>query len=512
MNLEWNEQFKKAWELMEEGPESVFVTGRAGTGKSTLLNYFRDHTRKNIAVLAPTGVAAVNVRGQTIHSFFGFKPDITPHKVKTLPYSPKRVKLCQKLEAIVVDEISMARADLLDSVDQFLRLHGPRKKLPFGGIQMILIGDLYQLAPVVTGAEREIFKSGYYQSPYFFAAKVFEGLAVQFVELEKIYRQKDEAFIKLLNAIRNNTATAVELETLNRRHLPEFTPETREFYISLTATNALAEEINTGELHRLSGKERRFVGQISGKFDAKNLPTAENLDLKVGAQVMLLSNDPRGRWVNGTIGKVKKLDGAEVKVTLPDGKAATIGPYRWEMFEFYVDSKTGRINSDVVGAFTQIPLRLAWAVTIHKSQGKTFEKVIIDIGRGTFAHGQLYVALSRCTTLDGMVLKKPIAKKHILMDWRVVKFMTGFQYELSEKALSLEKKLEILEAAAQSRQKLRIIYLKASDEKSNRVIEPLKVGEMEYEGKPFLGVKAYCHKRQDERVFRVDRILEMRKV
>lgn len=511
MNLEWNEQFKKAWRLMEEGRGSVFVTGRAGTGKSTLLNYFRDHTRKTIVVLAPTGVAAVTVRGQTIHSFFGFKPDITPHKVKTLRYSPKRVKLCQKLEAIVIDEISMTRADLLDSVDQFLRLHGPRKKLPFGGIQMILIGDLYQLAPVVSGAERELFRFGYYQSPYFFAAKVFENLEMQFVELEKIYRQKDEDFINLLNTIRNNTAATDELEMLNRRHLPDFVPKAEEFYISLTTTNALAEEINSQELERLPGKESRFTGQISGRFDLKDLPTAEDLRLRAGAQVMLLNNDPRGRWVNGTIGKVKKLERDEVKVTLPDGRTFSIGPYRWEMFEFYIDPKNGRINSDVIGSFTQIPLRLAWAVTIHKSQGKTFEKVILDIGRGTFAHGQLYVALSRCTSLEGMILKKPIAKKHILMDWRVVKFMTDFQYELSEKALSLEKKVEILKAAIKTHKKLRIIYLKSSDEKSNRVIEPLNVGEMEYEGKPFLGVAAYCHRRQDERVFRVDRILEIRK-
>ncbi len=514
--LELNEFFVRALDVMENSSKNIFITGKAGTGKSTLLQYFRTETRKDVVVLAPTGVAAVNVQGQTIHSFFRFKPDITTDKVKNIRLRKNQKNIYQNIDAIVIDEISMVRSDLLDCVDAFLRLHGKNKKAPFGGVQMVFIGDLYQLSPVVSSGERHIFKDAY-ASPYFFHSKVFENLPLEFVELEKIYRQKDNDFISLLNAIRNNSATDGHLQKLNQRFLPDFTPARSDFYIYLTTTNALADEINRQELAKLKAPLCSYEGEISGDFDQKSFPTQPLLEVKAGAQIMLLNNDPTGRWVNGSIGKITAIkkrknsfDGIEVE--LADGRIVEVGPFTWEMFRFVYDADSQTLDSETVGSFTQYPLRLAWAVTIHKSQGKTFDKVIIDIGRGTFAHGQMYVALSRCTSFEGIVLKKPIDKKHIFMDWRVVRFMTQYQYRKSEEQCSLKDKIKILEQAIMDEKAINIIYLKANDEKTRRVISPRVVGEMEYLGKMYLGVQAYCHVRQQERVFRVDRILEIKEV
>ncbi|MBI5699622.1 AAA family ATPase [Candidatus Saganbacteria bacterium] len=509
MSIELNDLFKRALELLENSGKSVFITGKAGTGKSTLLQYFREHTKKKIVVLAPTGVAAINVQGETIHSFFGFKPDITLEKVKKIKFKPGRKNIYKEIDAIVIDEISMVRADLLDCVDKFLRLNGKNRLLPFGGLQMIFIGDLYQLPPVVTGEEKHIFK-GHYQSEYFFDARVFGGMKIEYIELEKVYRQKDEAFIGLLNAVRNNTAGEKELAELNARLIPDHRPA-GDYSICLTTTNKMAGEINEAHLARLPGKTWESVGKISGEFKARQLPTEIELKLKNGAQIMLLNNDQMRRWVNGTLGKIKKIKESEIEVELRDGRVETVRSFEWQMFHFQLDGKTGRLETETVGSFIQFPIKLAWAITIHKSQGKTFDKVIIDLGRGTFAHGQLYVALSRCTSLKGIVLKRPVKKQHIIMDYRVVKFITSFQYRLSEENMPLDQKIQIIEEAIRGGGKLTITYLKAQDEKSRREIAPFEIGEMEYNGKMFLGVKAYCRKRGEERVFRVDRILEMEK-
>jgi len=522
-NLDFNEQFTRAYDLMERSRRNIFLTGRAGTGKSTLLQYFRGRTRKNVAVLAPTGVAAVNVKGQTIHSFFNFKPDITPEGVRSVRIGKAKKNMYQKLETVVIDEVSMVRADLLDCVDAFLRVHGPQKGSAFGGVQMILIGDLYQLPPVVGPAERAVFggKAGgnggaMYRSPYFFDAKVIEHLGTEPVELEKIYRQKDGDFIGLLNAVRNNSVTEQHLEALNKRFIPGFKPPDNDFYIHLTTTNALADQINRERLGALKGKTHHYEGTLNGDFDAKSLPTQEELDLKTGSQVMLLNNDRAGRWINGTLGKIVDVqedsDGADViHVELAEGGGTVeVTPFTWEMFRFFYNEDADRLDSETIGSFTQYPLRLAWAVTIHKSQGKTFCKVIVDIGGGTFSHGQVYVALSRCTSLEGIVLKKPILKKHIFMDRRIVQFMTGWQYRRAEADLPLDEKKRILEQAIENEKAVEIVYLKASDEKTRRTIGPRVVGEMEYQGKTYLGVEAYCFERKDIRVFRVDRILEIR--
>jgi len=514
--LELTPDFQKTLELLEKTDKSIFITGRAGTGKSTLLDYFRKNTQKNVVILAPTGVAALNVEGQTIHSFFSFRPDVTLDKIKRL--HPLKQKLIKNLEAIIIDEISMVRADLLDCVDRALRINRDFSDLPFGGLQMILIGDLYQLPPVVTENESPVF-SLHYQSPYFFSARVFqdENFDLEFVELEKVFRQKDADFLELLNAIRNRSVTEEELARLNARCLPDFIPEEDEFYITLTSTNEAADRLNEQRLSQLPAKAHRYEGIIEGQFDTASLPTAQNLTLKEGAQVMLLSNDPYGRWVNGTIGRVEEIikvpERPEViMVRLQNEDLVDVLPHQWEIFHFEFDHRKNKIISRVVGTFTQYPLRLAWAVTIHKSQGKTFDRLIVDIGRGTFAHGQVYVALSRCTSFEGLVLKKPIKKSHIMMDYRVVRFLTYFQYQKAEEKIPLEVKCQRIKEAIQKKRLLELTYLKPDDTKSRRLVRPESLGQMEYGGKKFEGLLAYCFLRKEERCFRLDRILELKLV
>ncbi len=432
-DIEFNAQFAKAYDILENGSRNAFITGKAGTGKSTLLQYYRDHTSKNVAVLAPTGVAAVNIKGQTIHSFFRFKPDITPEGVNSIKVRRTQKALYQKIDTIVIDEVSMVRADLLDCVDVFLRLHGRDRMAPFGGIQMVFIGDLYQLPPVVTRAERDIFKD-IYPSPYFFDSKVFSGInsgeehpyKVIFIELKKIYRQKEEEFIRLLGVIRNRTATEDHLRALNKRCMPHFKPEKDDFYVYLTTTNVMADKINQERLDELAEKSYYYEGTLAGKFESRVLPTHQSLELKVGAQVMLLNNDSGGRWINGSIGKIIDIveEGENVTVELSEGEIVDVTPFQWEMFRFFFNEDTQALESESIGSFKQHPLKSAWAVTIHKSQGKTFDKAIVDIGYGTFAHGQAYVALSRCVSFDGLILKKPILKKHILLDNSVERFMS----------------------------------------------------------------------------------------
>ena len=430
-HIDFNQEFSSAFELIEHTHTNIFVTGRAGTGKSTLLQYFRHRTQKKIAVLAPTGVAAINVKGQTIHSFFMFRPDITPDTVDEIYVIKKKRDLYKKLETLVIDEISMVRADLLDCIDMFLRLHGPKPMLPFGGVQMVFFGDLYQLPPVVRRDEGEIFRT-VYKTPYFFGAKAFAEFEYKLLELKEIYRQKDERFIQILNAISHDKLSPEDLKILNARCHSRIGNDPDDFYISLTTTNDLAEKININRLSQLQGDIYRNSGTVSGEFEKKNLPTQEMLELKAGAQVMMLTNDPEKRWVNGTIGKIVKIqedpDGKDlIMVKLADGTSVDVNSFTWEIFQFYYDEEIESLSSRVVGYFSQFPLKLAWAVTIHKSQGKTFEKVVLDLGRGTFAHGQLYVALSRCTTLDGIILKQPIERRHVLLDGSVREFFSRFE-------------------------------------------------------------------------------------
>lgn len=427
--LDINPQFKAALAKIESGA-NVFIGGKAGTGKSTLLEYFRGITKKNVAVLAPTGVAAVNIRGQTIHSFFGFKPDVTMEKVLKNRKPPKNAKLYQKLDCLVIDEISMVRADLLDCVDAFLRMHGRERGAPFGGIQIVVFGDLYQLPPIVTRDEEGAFSS-LYQSPYFFDAFSFAGLQAVFIELDTIYRQEDRHFIEILHAVRTHTLTDSLLQSLNTRVMPDFEPDHEDVYVHLVTTNAQATDLNSAQIRRLPSALHTYTGHKSGNFDQKSLPAPLELQLKVGAQVMLTNNDPEKRWVNGTVGVVTTIDSGihgddVIWVKLETGARVSVLPNTWEMYRFSYNDRSSRIVSETSGTYTQYPLLLAWAITIHKSQGKTFQKCVVDLGRGTFAHGQAYVALSRCVSLDGLILTNPVAAHHVLLDTRVVDFLNEF--------------------------------------------------------------------------------------
>lgn len=420
--LELNSDFKYALDLAEKQGRNLFITGKAGTGKSTLLQLFRNTTQKNAIVLAPTGIAALNVKGQTIHSFFKFpaKP-IARHEIKKL----RSRKIYEKAEVLIIDEISMVRADLLDNIDQFLRKNRENHE-PFGGIQVIFFGDLFQLPPVVsTQAEQQLF-TGFYDSPYFFSAKVFEdGFEMSMLELKKVYRQDNRFFLRLLDSVRLNRADFDDLEDLNERYLPDFQPE--DFFITLSARNYSVDHINQRKIDSIPLPAQTYMAKITGDFPATRYPTEAVLSLKLDAQVMFIKNDPEKQFVNGTIGKIVKLEDNNITVMVEEGqnkpRYIEVGKVEWEVLKYEINpGNPEKIETETLGTFTQYPLKLAWAITIHKSQGKTFDKVVIDLGTGAFEYGQTYVALSRCRTLEGIVLKQPIRATDIKTDERIVAF------------------------------------------------------------------------------------------
>ena len=425
--LQLNDDFRHALDLLEKNESNLFITGKAGTGKSTLLQLFRSTSRKKMVVLAPTGVAALNVQGQTIHSFFGFPPRIvTPSEAARKVTRKDLLRMYQNLEVLVIDEISMVRADLLDGMDRFLRVNRENYR-PFGGVQVVFFGDLFQLPPVVTRDPVEAaYFSEYYESPYFFSGKIFQDADFQLesLELRKVYRQESRHFLRLLEAVRVNELDYDDLDDLNERHEPGFVAS--EGYITLCARNATADKINQRELSLLESPEHEFIAEVKGQFDPGLYPTDFGLRLRKGAQVMFVRNDLEERqFVNGTIGKITQLTEKSIVVETEtaEGKIRRIEVSRaeWEIIR-YKGGPTGGLETEVVGSFSQYPLRLAWAITIHKSQGKTFDRVLIDLGGGAFEHGQLYVALSRCRTLEGVVLRQRIRPQDVITDDRVVEF------------------------------------------------------------------------------------------
>lgn len=414
-DIEINEDFKSALELIERRNENVYVTGNAGTGKSTLLKYLTATTKKNVVVLAPTGLAAINVGGQTIHSFFRLPPKLI--KIEEIRPSRKAI-IYQKLDAVIIDEVSMVRADLMDGIDYSLRINRKRLNEPFGGVQMIFFGDLFQLPPVVKGRDLEDYFNEVYGGPYFFCSKVFRGNSIRCVELRKIYRQCDVAFIRMLNSIRENRLTSDLLQSLNSKVAPTLERVDQGDYVTLTTTNQAAFEINESFLDAIKEKEYVYDANIQGKFEESDYPTEATLRLKKGARVMLLRNDPLKRWVNGTLATIADLSEGSIAIDI-DGSRYEINKEIWKKIEYYYDREEGRIEEKIIGSFEQYPIRLAWAITIHKSQGQTFHKVFIDLGSGAFAHGQTYVALSRCTSFDGIKLRRPVESRDIIFDPRV---------------------------------------------------------------------------------------------
>ncbi len=424
-DLIWSEDFAKVFDLMENTKENLFISGRAGTGKSTLIDCFRIKTKKNCVVLAPTGVAALNVKGQTIHSFFGFKPGIIPSEIKQAKNVKKQL-LYSKIEILIIDEISMARADLIDCIDVFLRMHTKEPFEPFGGVQVVFIGDLFQLPPVVDKQEEGFFYQRY-NSPYFFDAKVFKNFSLKRVDLDFVYRQKEADFIKILDAIRVGELNKEIVYEINKRVNGNFDSFLNENYIYLSTTNHMAEKINQERLQMIDKKIEEIEGIISGDFPIDRLPTQEKLILKEGAQVMFLINDSYNKWVNGDIGVIKKIEkdslGSNKIILEVKGKGEkVVNPFKWEVIKYNFNQKTKAIEAKVSGYFYQVPLKLAWAVTIHKSQGKTFDRVVVDFDRGTFASGQAYVALSRCRTLEGLVLRRPINESFVFVDEKIKNF------------------------------------------------------------------------------------------
>ncbi|MDD5773880.1 MAG: AAA family ATPase [bacterium] len=419
-SLDFNDEFNLVFAVMENTEDCIFITGKAGTGKSTLLKYFRENTSKNVVVLAPTGVSAINVGGQTIHSFFKFPSRLIQ---KENIRRRRDSDIVRMIDAVIIDEVSMVRADLMDGIDHALRINRNEMDLPFGGVQMIFFGDLFQLSPVV---EKEVMHilSQQYESPYFFDAEVFRNMKFKYFELERIYRQKETGFIDLLNKIRNNEQIDEDLELLNKR-VKRTAEDNNGHCVVLTPTNVHANTINEIKLSKLQTGEYKYEAAVTGDFNEKLYPTEYFLKLKKGAQVILLKNDPDKRWVNGTIAEIAGLTADCIKVLINEN-VFEVPKTTWEKIEYEYSKEKNKIEGRVIGTFEQYPIKLAWAITIHKSQGQTFDNVIIDLGHGAFTHGQVYVALSRCTKLEGIILKRPVIHTDIIFDERINRFKEKF--------------------------------------------------------------------------------------
>jgi ATP-dependent exoDNAse (exonuclease V) alpha subunit len=432
-----NQEVLNAFNLAEFTSRPLYVTGKAGTGKSTFLKHYCQNTRKKYLILAPTGIAALNVGGQTIHSFFGLPWRPLQPNDREIPYynpskknadgtedeaeHPKRT-IIRNLDVIIIDEISMVRPDMIDAIDNSLRKNGGNSNLSFGGKQIIFIGDLFQLEPVVTKEDRPIL-SRFYESPFFFSANVFKQMEFSNIELLKVYRQSDPNFIGLLNKIRKRDANSIDFGIINQRLDTEYNPNPNQYFIVLCTRNDVARETNAQCLQKINEKEFSYEGIIKDKFGDSDLPTEKYLKLRINSQVMFVKNDAEGRWVNGTIGKITQLGENLIKVKIKHEEVEveyTVEQAKWEKTEYKWNEDQNEIETEIVGTFTQYPIKLAWAITIHKSQGLTFDQVIIDSGSGMFAHGQLYVALSRCTSFEGLIFKRSIRQTDMIVDERVV--------------------------------------------------------------------------------------------
>lgn len=442
-----NKEFQDALQLITHTRQSVFLTGKAGTGKSTFLKYICNHTKKKYVVLAPTGIAAINAGGVTLHSFFKlpFRPMLPDDPDLSLShgrifeffkYPKEKREIITEVDLIIIDEISMVRADIIDCVDRILRVYSGNMRLPFGGKQLLFVGDVFQLEPVVPSDQKEIL-SLFYASPFFFSARVFKDINLVPIELQKVYRQTDSVFINVLDRIRNNAARKQELDTLNGRYFPSFEPQNEDMYITLATRRDQVDFINEKKLAELPGEEYVSVGKIEGDFPESSLPTQLNLSIKEQAQVIFIDNDYERRWVNGTIGMVSGIDeNGNVYVLLESGVEHLVEPTSWRNYKYKYNEKEKRIEEEIVGTFEQLPIRLAWAITVHKSQGLTFSRVVVDLTGGVFAGGQTYVALSRCTSLEGLVLKSKISSRDIFIRKEIVEFSQIFNNQaLIEKSL-----------------------------------------------------------------------------
>lgn len=431
-----NPELQQALQIIQFTRNSLFLTGRAGTGKSTFLRYIAANTKKKHVILAPTGIAAINAGGSTIHSFFKLPfypllPTDTRYSVRnlrgTMKYNGEKIKLLKELELIIIDEVSMVRADIIDFIDKLLRVYCRNMREPFGGKQMLFVGDIYQLEPVVKEDDRRLLHP-FYASGYFFDARVFRSFQLVSVELRKVYRQTDPEFVSILDDIRTNNATDADLQRLNQRVGSSFSDDDENLSITLSTRRDTVDFINRRELEKLDGKSFISVGQITGEFPESSLPTPVELELKPGCHVMFIKNDMNKRWVNGTLGVVSAIDddGTVVCVVTEDGNEYDVEKELWENVRYKFNETEKKIEEEQIGTYVQFPLRLAWAITVHKSQGLTFRRVNIDFTGGAFAGGQTYVALSRCMSLDGISLKEPIRRNDIFVRSEVVRFAKNY--------------------------------------------------------------------------------------
>ena len=443
--MEMNEESIMAWNIIEKTSANLFLTGKAGTGKTTFLKELKRLSPKRMVVLAPTGIAAINAGGMTIHSFFQlpFSPYVPGTtfgggEQKRFKFSKAKRNIIRSIDLLVIDEISMVRSDLLDAVDSVLRQFRKRHDLPFGGVQLLMIGDLHQLAPVVSGQEEEMLRQ-YYDTPYFFSSNALKQAGYLTIELQKVYRQQDQQFISLLNQIRENRATADTLQALNQRYIPNFEPPKNGNYIRLTTHNAPAQYINEQQLAALPSQASSFTAEVEDDFPESSYPADFNLVLKPGAQVMFIKNDPQHRFYNGMIGEVRTIVGDKITVRSKDtDEEFELEKAEWTNAKYTLNEETKEIEETVEGIFRQYPVRLAWAITIHKSQGLTFEHAVIDASR-SFTHGQTYVALSRCKTLEGMVLSQPLSASAIISDKTIDSFNSQMVSPTAQQIASLEQ-------------------------------------------------------------------------